>query len=123
LADLSTHGANRILTWLMTGSNVARPAHIRAALFTSPTQEVSGNGYARQAITFSNGNNRGTSNTATANFTATGGGWGTITHVGLYDAQTGGNLLWQGAVSGGGKLIENGDVLVLQAGAVTITLN
>jgi len=123
MADLSTNGANRFLTWMMTQTNVARPATIRAALFTSATNEVSGNGYSRQNITFSNGANRGTSNTNTVNFTATGGNWGTISHIGLYDAQTGGNLLWQGPVAGGGKLIENGDTLVIQTGAITITVN
>jgi len=123
MADLSTHGANRVLTWLMTGNSVARPAAIYAALFTSPTVEVSGNGYARQAITFSNGANRGTSNTSTANFTATGGNFGNITHVGLFDAATNGNLIWQGPVASGSKLIENGDTLVIQSGAVVISVN
>jgi len=123
MADLSTHGANRFLTWMMTQTNVARPSTIRAALFTSPTNEVSGNGYSRQNITFSNGSNRGTSNTNTVNFTATGGNFGTITHIGLFDAQTNGNLLWQGPIVGGGKLIENGDTLVIQTGSVTITVN
>jgi len=123
MADLSTNGANRFITWLMTQTNVTRPTTIRAALFTSPTTEVSGNGYSRKSITFSDGANRGTSNTNTVNFTATGGNWGTITHIGLYDHQTAGQLLWQGAIAGGGKLIENGDTLVIQIGAITITVN
>jgi len=123
MADLTTNGANRFLTWLMTSSNVQRPPTIRAALFTSASTEVSGNGYSRQALTFSNSANRSTSNTDTATFTATGGNWGTITHIGLYDHQTAGQLLWQGALAGGGKLIENGDSLVIQTGAVTINVN
>jgi len=123
LADLSTHAANRALTWLMTGSSVARPASIYVGAFTSPSTEVSGNGYARQTLTFSNGSNRGASNTSTANFTASGGPWGTITHLGLFDAATGGNLLWQGPLVSGAKLIENNDTLVVQAGNVTVLLN
>jgi len=123
MADLSTHGANRLLTWLMTGNSVARPSSIYAALYTSASSEVSGNGYARQTMTFSNGSNRGTSNTSTANFTASGGNWGNITHLGLFDAASGGNLLWQGAAVPGPKLIENGDTLVVQSGAVTIAVN
>jgi len=122
MADLSTNGANRFLTWMMTQSTVARPTTIRAALFTSATSEVSGGGYSRKTISFSDGSNRGTSNTNTVNFTAT-ANWGTISHIGLYDAQTNGNLLWQGPVAGGGKLIENGDTLVIQTGAITITVN
>jgi len=123
LADLTTHGANRVLTWLMTGSNVARPSAIYAALFTSPTQEVSGNGYARKAITFANGNNRGTSNTAAVTFAAVGGGWGTVTHVALFDAATGGNMLWQGALAGGGKTFEAADEAIIHAGALDLTIN
>jgi len=123
MADLSTHAANRFLTWMMTGNAVTRPSSIHAAAFTSPSAEVSGNGYARQTLTFSNGTNRGTSNTSTATFTASGGNWGNITHIGLFDAASGGNLLWQGPVASGSKLIENGDELVIQAGSVTISVN
>jgi len=122
MAALSDNGANRFLTWLMTTSNVTRPATVRAALFTSPATEVSGNGYARKNITFSNGANRSTSNTNAVSFTATGGNWGTITHVGLYDAATGGNQLWQGPLAQS-KLIENGDTLVLQIGSVTVSVD
>jgi len=123
LADLSTHAANRALTWLMTGSSVARPVSIYVGAFTSPSTEVSGNGYARQTLTFSNGSNRGVSNTSTASFTASGGPWGTITHLGLFDAATGGNLLWQGPMMSGAKLIENNDTLDVRAGNVTVLLN
>jgi len=123
MADLTTDGANRFLTWLMTASNVTRPPTIRAALFTSPNTEVSGNGYARRTLTFSDAANRSTSNTNGTTFTATGGNWGTITHIGLYDHQTAGKLLWQGAIAGGGKLIEDGDSLAIQSGAITINVN
>jgi len=96
MAHLSTNGANRFLTWMMTSNSVARPSAIYAAAFTSPTSEVSGNGYSRKAVTFSNGNNRSTSNTSSAEFTASGGNWGTVKYIGLFDAATGGQLLWQG---------------------------
>jgi len=123
MADLSTDGANRFLTWMMTNSAVARPSSIHAALFTAPTTEVSGFGYARQTITFSNGSNRGTSNTNEPEFTASGGNFGNITHIGLFDAATNGSMLWQGPLVGGSKLIENGDVLVIKNGSVTIGVN
>jgi len=123
MADLSTHAANRFLTWLMTGNTVTRPSAIYAALYTSPTTEVSGNGYSRKTMTFSNGSNRGTSNTSSDTFAASGGSWGNITHLGLFDAATNGNLLWLGVSVSGPKLIENGDELIVHSGAVTIAVN
>lgn len=52
--------------------------------------EVSGNGYARQPVTFASG-----ANTGEVRFmaNASGGGFGTITHIALCDALTGGNML------------------------------
>ena len=80
------------------------------ALFTtSPTDansgtECTGGAYARVQIT--NGGaawTRATStidNDAVITFpTASGANWGTVSHFGLYDAATVGNLLWWGAVT------------------------
>ena len=53
-------------------------------------------------------------------FTASGGNWGTITHFGIFDAASSGNLLYHGALADD-KVIENGDSLVVAATAITIT--
>jgi len=73
------------------------------ALYTSnPTgndtgTEVSGGGYTRQPITFSapalEGGKQTIKNDAKVEFPVAEGDWGTITHVGIRDAATGGNLI------------------------------
>jgi hypothetical protein len=61
------------------------------------------------------------SNTNVEEFTASGGSFGTITHFGIHDASSGGNLLYHGALTGGGKTIADGDKLRFAAGSVVIT--
>jgi hypothetical protein len=60
--------------------------------------EPSGNGYARVATsgaTWGTAASGAITNAAAITFpTATGAGWGTVTHVVAYDASSAGNLLW-----------------------------
>ena len=52
---------------------------------------------------------------ATANYNAQ------VTHIGVYDALTGGNLLFHGALTVP-KTVTTGDTFQINAGALTITL-
>lgn len=52
---------------------------------------------------------------ATANYD------GVVTHIGIYDAATGGNLLFHGALTVS-KTVTTGDTFQINAGALTITL-
>ena len=92
--------------------------------------ELSGNGYARQAVSFAtattetaSGDNLGKGKalgpTVAKDFTANGGNWGTVTHFGLHDASSSGNLLYYGALSED-KLIEDGDTLRFAVSSITI---
>lgn len=105
------------------------PAAVYVGLFTSnPTDagtgtEVSGNGYARKAATFAAASNGSASTNATITFdAASGGNWGTITHIGIFDASTSGNLLFHGAVTTS-KTIEDGDTFQISSGNLTISLD
>jgi len=122
MADLSVFGANQLLDWQLATGNPVRPDQIYAALYLGPHLEVSGSGYSRQPITFSTAENGSTSNVATVSFTAVGAGWGDIVYIGLLDAATGGNLLWQGLITNGPKTAENGDTLDIQFGALTVLI-
>lgn len=85
--------------------------------------ELSGDGYARQACAFdAPGATDGlTQNTAAEAFTAAGGDWGTVTHIGIYDALTGGNLLFHGEMTYA-KSVDDTKTLTFDAGDLTITL-
>ena len=50
------------------------------------------------------------------------GNWGTITHIGIWDESSAGNLIAWGALSTS-KLVESGDTFIITAGNLTITLD
>jgi len=84
--------------------------------------EVSGNGYARVAVTFSAPTDGVFPTSADATFpAAAGGNWGTITHFAIWDASTAGNSLFKGALSAS-KVIDDGDTLKFVAAALTVSM-
>ena len=129
MSALSDYAEKLLLDWMMTNGTATRPTAWYIALYTAPPSdsgggtEVAGNGYSRQAVTFGAASSPGgtTDNTGSVSFTATGGNWGTITHVGIFDASTTGNMLWHGAMTAS-RTINDGDTLSFAIGAVTITL-
>lgn len=64
----------------------------------------------------------GLSNAVAITFPANNGSSITITHIGLYDALTGGNLLFHGQLTNEKTLLTS-DVLSFAIGAVTVQLN
>ena len=81
--------------------------------------ELSGNGYARQAITFASAASGSISSNAAVEFPAATASWGTVSHWAIYDASSGGNQLFHGAFSTG-KAIGSGDILKVASGSLTI---
>jgi len=129
MAALSNYAEKLLLDWMMTAGSATRPTSWYVALFTdSPTDagtgtEVSGSGYTRQSATFDLATS-GTGTTANNNnvvFTAAGGNWGTVSHIGIYDASTSGNLLWHGAMTVS-KIVNDGDSLEFSAGNIDLTI-
>jgi hypothetical protein len=129
MAALSNYAEKLLLDWMMTAGSATRPTAWYVGLFTdSPTDagtgtEVSGSGYTRQSVTF-NAATSGTGTTDNSNnvvFTAAGGNWGTVSHIGIYDASSGGNLLWHGAMTAS-KIVNDGDSLEFSAGNIDLTI-
>ena len=129
MAALSDHAEALLLDWLMTNGTATRPTAWYVGLYTAAPSdsgggtEVSGNGYARQAVTFAAATSPGgtTSNTGAVSFTASGGDWGTITHIGIFDASTAGNLLWHGSMTAS-KVVNDGDTLQFSTGNIDLTI-
>jgi len=118
---------NKVLDHVFGGSAYTAAGTLYLALFTtSPAEdgsgtEVSGTSYARQTVAFTVTNNTA-SNTSAVEFPTAGGSWGTVTHVGVYDASTSGNLLAYAALSAS-KAIDTADVFRVPAGDLDITLD
>jgi len=117
-----------ILDHVFAGAAYTAPGTHYLALFTAVADgetgsvtEVSGGGYARQSVAFTTSGNT-TSNNAAVEFPTATGNYGTVTHVGVYDASTSGNLMAYAALSSN-KTIETGDVFRVPSGDLDITLN
>ncbi len=95
------------LQYLRTTESVTRPTAWYIALFTSdPTDtgsagtEVStGTGYARTAVTFTVTGDTASNSAAVEFSAASGGNWGTVSHIGVMDASSGGNMIVHSALS------------------------
>jgi len=125
--SFSNHAENLVLDWLLTDGTATRPTAWYVGLFTSdPTDagsgtEVSGGSYARTAVTFSVTGNAAT-NTAGVEFPAATASWGTVSHIAVYDASTGGNMLFHTALDTA-KVITDGDVFRIPTGDLDFTLD
>ena len=118
-----------VLNWLLTAGSATRPTAWYLALFTSnPDEDGSGTevttvgtAYARQTAAFTVSGNTA-SNSAAIEFPTATASYGTVSHVGVYDASTGGNLIAYAALSTA-KAIDTGDVLRVNLGELDITLD
>ncbi len=119
---------NALINHILRNTTYTSPTTIYVGLFTAAPSdsgggtEVSGGGYARQAATFSAPSAGATSNAADITFPTATANWGTITHVALFDAATGGNMLFWGALTTS-KAVNTGDVLKILAGDLDVTLD
>jgi len=116
-----------VLTWLLTTGSATRPTTWYVALFTDDPgesgagTEISGGSYARTAVTFTVSGDTA-SNSGAVEFPAASTSWGTITHIGVMDAATSGNMIVYAALTAS-KTIASGDVFRIPAGDLDITLN
>ena len=99
-----------------------------AALYTSaPTDagggtEVTGNNYGRIPVPISAPSGGASSNPSDAAYNTATAGWGTINTYGLFDAQTGGNLImWTPLTTD--KAVNSGDTAKFNAGDIDISVD
>lgn len=118
-----------VLDHVFGGNAYTAPSTLYVGLFTAAPSdtgggtEVSGGGYARQTATFTVSGTEPTeaTNSAAIDYPTATADLGTITHVGVFDALTSGNLLAYASVSTS-KTINTGDVLRIPAGDLDIQL-
>ena len=105
------------------------PAALYVGLFTAVADpeagtvtEVSGNGYVRSAVTLNTASGGDATNSGDITWAAaTGGSWGTITHLGVYDAATNGNLMLVGSLTAS-KTVDVGDIFQISDTNLTVSL-
>jgi hypothetical protein len=131
MGSFSDYWENEILDHIF-GKGDYTPPTIYVGLSTadplddgSGLAEPSGNGYARvQTSTgdWTTASGGAIDNANDITFSEATGSWGTITHFGLFDAASGGNLLAHGTLSQS-KSITTGDTAKFAAGDLDVSLD
>lgn len=139
-AALSDYLENKLIDHVFRAQAYTAPATIYVALYTTACTdaaggtEVTGGSYARPGVasslanwagtqaaastTASSGTGGTTSNNAAIAFATPTAGWGLVTHIGLIDALTAGNLLVCTALTTT-KTINSGDTVSFPAASLT----
>jgi hypothetical protein len=141
MSAMSDYLENKLVDHLFRAQTLSAPATLHIGLLTAAPSdsgggtEVSGNNYSRVSVTSSLANWAGTqsagstvassgtggqtSNNASITFATPSGTWGTVSHFAIYDAASGGNLLFHGSLSIA-KTINQGDTVSFPAGSLTV---
>jgi hypothetical protein len=127
MAEMSNYLENALINVTLRATTFTAPTTVYVALYTTdPTDadtgtECSGTSYARQAVTFGAPSNGASTNSAAVEFPQAGSSWGTITHIGIRDALTTGNLLYHTPLDAS-KTIATGDVFRIATASLSVTL-
>ena len=126
MAAMSNYFALKLLDHFLGTASTSAPANVFLSLWTSdPTDagsgtELSGSAYVRMDINFAAASGGAAASNSTVTFPTATGSWGTITHIGIHDAVSSGNLLYHSSLTAS-KAIASGDVFQVASGAITIT--
>lgn len=142
MSAMSDFLENKLIDQLFRGQSAPTTSTLYVGLLTAAPSdagggtEVTGGSYARVGVTSSLANWAGTqsagstsassgtggqtSNNAAITFPTPSAGWGTVTHFGIFDASSSGNLLFHGALSIA-KTINQSDTVTFPAGSLAIT--
>lgn len=127
MAEMSNFLENALINATLRNTSYTSPATVYVGLYTSDPgegntgTEVSGGSYARTAVTFGAPSNGVSTNSASVTFPTATGTWGTVTHIGILDASTSGNLLYYTPLDAS-KAIASGDVFTISTGNLSVTL-
>ena len=143
MSQMSDYLENQVVDHIFRTASFTKPTVLAVGLFTATPSdsgggtEVSGNAYARVSLNplntnwnatqggapaaVSSGTGGVTANASVITFpTPTPAGWGTVTHFGLFDAASAGNLILWGALTAS-KVINSGDSVTFPAGSLQFT--
>jgi len=127
MAEMSNFLENALVNATLRNTTYTSPATVYVALFTTdPTDaasgtEVTGGSYARTSVTFAAPSNGASASNADCTFPTCTSTWGTVSHIGIFDASTSGNLLYHTPLDTS-KTIETGDIFKIASGSLTVTL-
>jgi hypothetical protein len=134
MSSFGNYLENELLDHVWGAAAYTAPATLYLALSTadplddgSGLNEPAGGSYARLAVANNLTNwpaatGGSKSNGVDMTFVTATASWGVISHMAIFDAVTGGNMLAHAALTSS-KTIDNGDTVIFEAGNLTITLD
>jgi len=145
MSAMSNYLENKLVDHIFRATSFTAPTTLYVALYTAAPSdagggtEVTGTGYSRASVLSSatawantqasgtgassesaGGTGGRTSNSSAITFATPSASWGTVTYFGILDAATGGNLLFQGALTVS-QTVNIGNTVSFAAGALQIT--
>lgn len=147
MSAMSDYLENKLIDFIFRDQAYTRPTNLYVALFTgAPTDagggtEVPINGttnYARELVTgglntwsatqgqnttgvTSTGSSGSTWNKTAIQFNTPNADWGDVSHFAIFDAASGGNMLFHGALTGGARSIRQNDTVSFPIDSLQIT--
>ena len=127
MAEISNYLENALINATLRNTTFTSPAVVYVSLHTAdPTDagtgtEVSGGSYIRQSATFGAPSNGVSTTTADISYPQATASYGTVGWIGIWDAQTSGNMLYHTALDTS-KAIDTGDIFKIASGSLTVTL-
>ena len=128
MAELSDYLEDKLLDHVLRGTSYTSPTTVYVGLYTSDPAddnsgtEVSGGSYARQSLSVTTASAGIVTSSADVTFPQATANWGTISHIGILDALTSGNLLMHTELTTS-KTIELGDIFKIPSGNLTAELD
>lgn len=128
-AVISDYLEAKLLNFMLRNEDFSAPASVYLGLFTAAPSdagggtEVSGGSYARYELTggFDAPASRHTQNTSLITFPTATADWGEVTHIGIFDALSGGNLLFWGAYTVSQNIL-SGKTETIPAGNLDVSI-
>ena len=127
MSEMSNFLENALINATLRATTYTSPSTVYVALFTTdPTDantgtEVTGGSYARTSVAFAAPSNGASASSADCTFPTCTSTWGTVSHIGIFDASTSGNLLYHTPLDTS-KTIETGDIFKIASASLTVTL-
>jgi hypothetical protein len=128
MAELSDYLENKLLDHVLRNVSYTSPTTVYVGLYTSDPAddnsgtEVSGGSYARQILSVTTATDGIVTSSADVTFPQATANWGTVSHIGLLDAVSSGNLLMHTPLTTS-KTIDEGDIFKIPLGSLTASMD
>jgi hypothetical protein len=128
MAELSDYLENKLLDHVLRNVSYTSPTTVYMGLYTSDPgddnsgTECTGGAYARQVVSVTTASDGIVTSSADVTFPQATDNWGTISHIGLLDDLTSGNLLMHTPLTTS-KTIDEGDIFKVPLGQLTASLD